>query len=149
MRRRAGLHFVWINSSFHTMLMGNRNVRTCLSLMIALVFLIAATPGSMAMPTVPVSHDASASPAMAAMDCCDHAAQSPSKQAPSNKADTDQNSPCKNTAGCLGLLGCAGLAAVPTGHVAMPVLATGAATSWRNQSANGLSVPPDDPPPIA
>ncbi len=79
--------------------------RTFISLFVAVVFTIAATPGSMAMPAPKVMDQ---SMSMAGMDCsgktsadCDHM-----------KAHQDQNKPCKNMAACLGMLNCFGMGAV-------------------------------------
>ncbi len=115
--------------------------RALTSLLVAVVFTIAATPGSMAMPA-PKTMDQSMS--MAGMDCsgkagCDHM-----------KAHQDQGKPCKNMAACLGMLNCFGMGAVDVGVAssALPVI-TEAAVPILHQTVAGLTLRPDNPPPIA
>lgn len=115
--------------------------RALISLLVAVVFTIAATPGSMAMPAPkPMGHAMS----MAGMDCagkagCDHM-----------KAHQDQGKPCKNMAGCLGMLNCFGMGAVDVGALSspLPVIAE-VAVPILHQTAAGLTLRPDNPPPIA
>lgn len=115
-------------------------VRTWISLVLAVVFAIAAMPGSMAMPS-PKPNSHTMGHAMAGMDCCQHAAPA--------KAPKSDNDPCKSMSVCFGVMACFGLAALP---VASPTVLKFAATRslpMPYQSVSGLSIPPDDPPPIA
>lgn len=116
--------------------------RTLVSLFVAVVFAIAATPGSMAMPA-PKAMDQSMS--MAGMDCsgkassdCDHM-----------KAHQDQGKPCKNMAACLGMLNCYGMGAVDLAPYSPLPMIREAAVPILHQTAAGLTLRPDNPPPIA
>lgn len=121
---------------------GNRLVRTWISLVIAVVFAIAAMPGSMAM-SAPKPTSSAAPMMMSGMhECCDHAEKAPQSQ------DKSQD-PCKSMAVCFGLLSCYGLAALPFTAVAMADKTADTVPMLRHQSVSGLSIPPDDPPPIA
>jgi hypothetical protein len=140
----AELHFAWSNSSFHNMKTGNRpirrQVRRWISLVIALVFAIAAMPGSMAMPAPkPVPHHAMMAMDGAHGDCCGEPV----------KAPKSQDDPCKSMSVCFGMLACYGMAAVHPAAVVMATADIAAPPMIRHQSVSGLSIPPDDPPPIA
>ena len=121
---------------------GNRTVRTWISLVLAVVFAIAAMPGSMAMPaSTPMSHGMTAAPADCSGhgQCCDNmkAHQAPAK-------------PCKNMAMCMGLLSCYGMGAVDSVVVAVaPMLRACVPVVVSHQSVTGLTHRPDNPPPIA
>ncbi len=116
--------------------------RALISLFVAVVFAIAATPGSMAMPAPKAASHAMS---MAGMDCsskastaCDHM-----------KAHQDQGKPCKNMAACLGMLNCFGMGAVDFTQLSpLPAMAD-AAMPIAHQTAAGLTLRPDNPPPIA
>jgi uncharacterized protein involved in copper resistance len=116
--------------------------RTLISLFVAAVFTIAVMPGSMAMPA-PKAADHAMS--MTGMDCsgknsadCDHM-----------KAHQDQGKPCRNMAACLGMLSCFGMGAIETAQVSyLPALAD-VAPAIVQQATSGLTLIPDNPPPIA
>jgi|GEM_PF-1179799 len=121
----------------------NGSWRAVLSLFVAMVFAIAATPGSMAMPQP--SHQMQSHMQMMAGDCaqmhCDHMKAMKS-------AGKEQGKPCKNMAACLGMLSCYNMAAV--GFV-MPeafIPPRDALVAFSHQDISGLTLRPDNPPPI-
>jgi hypothetical protein len=122
----------------------NRLVRTWISLVIAVVFAIAAMPGSMAMPAPKPMSMSHAAHAMSA-DCSAH------EQAPCDhmKAQKNDGKPCKNMAMCLGLLSCYGMGAVDVAVAAAPVLLETVPVEFVSQTISGLTLTPDNPPPIA
>jgi len=104
------------------------SLRAFLSALLAVVFVIAAEPGVMAMP---------AKHAMT-MSCpdCNH------MQLPK-----DKEAPCKNMALCSGMVSCFGMTAVA---VEMPLLRTatiGSSVHVVPQTLLGLTLQPDNPPP--
>jgi hypothetical protein len=111
-------------------------LRTLVSLVVAVAFAIAVTPGSMA-SVVPQSAKME-SHAMAPSHCNHMKPQTPK----------EQGKPCKNLA-CLGMLGCFGMAAVatPTHVLSAPAPDEVSIASFALES--GLTVPPDVPPPIS
>jgi hypothetical protein len=119
------------------MWMGNRNARTWIAAAVALVFTIAAMPGAMAMPVAPASH------VMTGMnDCC-------GQMGAPIKSGKEQNSPCKDMAVCFGMMSCYGIAALPIVSIAVVQAPQRNAPPVVSQPVSGLTVPPDDPPPIA
>lgn len=111
-------------------------IRSLISVWLALVFAIAVMPGSMAMP----AHNAT----QHSMDCasasthhCDHI-----------KPANEQGSPCKNMQVCMGMFGCLGMAALA--HDAVPPVLAIAAVHPHHlyQTRTGLTFPPDGRPPI-
>jgi hypothetical protein len=124
------------------MKLGKCPVRTWISLVIALVFAIAAMPGSMAMPA-PVSH---ASHSTASVKDCSGQGQSPCEHM---KAHKDQGKPCKNMAICLGMMNCFGMGAVDVAIAAVPVLLQDMPVAVSHQTVTGLTLTPVNPPPIA
>lgn len=118
--------------------------RGVLCLFVAVVFAIAAMPGSMAMPAAAdasqMAHKHMAQTAMA-MPCCDHTGKKPAEKTPSD--------PCKHMAVCFGIMGCYGLAALPQVALALPAIAPGDTVIAPHHSISGLTIPPDDRPPIA
>jgi len=118
-------------------------VRTWISLVIAVVFAIAAMPGSMAMPAPkPASHAMTMSGAMSGMhECCAHVAPM--------KAHPDGGKPCKNMAMCFGMMTCYGMGAVDTAVTTAPMLRQTVLVAIVHQSVTGLTLRPDNPPPIA
>ena len=121
--------------------MGNNTPRTWIAIAVALVFAIAAMPGSMAMPAPqPMSH---ASHAMAAMaDCC-------AQPSDHMKTEKQPNKPCKDMAVCFGMLSCFGLAALPVATTAVTKTVADRSRPAAPQFLSGQTIPPDDPPPIA
>lgn len=126
----------------------NASWRAVLSLFVAVVFAIVATPGSMAMPQAPdqtQSHQMQNPMQMMAGDCaqmhCDHmkAMKTPGKE---------QGSPCKNMAGCLGMLSCYNMAAIGFSMPQTFVPSRDAPVAFSHQSVSGLTHQPDNPPPI-
>ena len=134
------------------MMTGNRIVRTWISLVVALVFAIAAMPGSMAMPQrsampAPVSHAAHAMMMSGGSmtDCSGH------EQTPCDhmKVQKHQGTPCKNAGACMGMLSCFAMGAFDTVVAAPPVLLQDNAVAVSHQTVSGLTPSPDNPPPIA
>jgi len=105
---------------------------------VALVLVLAAMPGSMAMPaSQPMPH------AMAAMaDCC-------AQQSDHMKTEKQPDKPCKDMAVCFGMLSCFGLAALPIASTAVTKTVADRSRPAAPQFLSGRTVPPDDPPPIA
>lgn len=122
--------------------MRSRKSRTVLSLLLAGVFAIAAMPGSMAMPA-----PQPAMPAMAGMEHCAGMAADTSN--PCDQSHHDQGVPCKNMAACLGMLSCFGMGAVDVSSVAAPPAFAEPAVAIAHQTVSGLTLQPDNPPPIA
>jgi hypothetical protein len=110
-------------------------LRSLISLLVAVVFAIAATPGSMAMP---VPHAMKMDCASMSAPSCDHM-----------KSHKDQGKPCKNMAVCLGMLSCFGMAAIATQHFTFSSVAMSERPLALRQIVHGLTIPPDDRPPIA
>ena len=132
--------------------MGNTNARTWIAIAVALVFAIAAMPGSMALPQqspmpAAVSHAAHAMMMSGGSmkDCSAH------EQTPCDhmKAQKHQGTPCKNAGICMGMLSCFGMGAFDTVVVVPPVLLQDVAVAISHQTLSGLTPSPDNPPPIA
>lgn len=109
--------------------------RALLSLFVALVFAIAAMPGSMAMP-VPTKETGQQGQARQKMHCHDMV---PQQKAP-QKA-------CKGA--CLGMLTCYGMGVLPAWSVDLFIATESHAAIFAYNSVSGLTIPPDDRPPIA
>lgn len=111
------------------------SLRTLVSLFVAVVFAIAVTPGSMAMPAP--SHTMK-------MDCatmaasCDHM-----------KSHKDQGKPCKSMAACFGMLSCFGMAAMDTAQSVRHPVTFDVHVVIGHQTVSGRTLQPDNPPPIA
>jgi hypothetical protein len=118
--------------------------RGVLSALLALVFFVAAMPGSMA-----VAHMAKPASPVMTMTCCGDAQMSPSPcDHMKVHQDQDQGKPCKNMAQCLGMLNCFGMGAVA---LAMPVVmmpSRDAPIAFAHQRVAGFDLQPDNPPPI-
>jgi hypothetical protein len=111
------------------------SLRVLISILMAVVFVIAVEPGVMAMPA----------PQAMKMDCSGKAAPACDHM----KAPKDTGTPCKNMSICVGMLNCFGMAAVAADHPS-PLAATARATvPFLQQTASGLTLQPDNPPPIA
>lgn len=108
------------------------SLRALISLFVALAFAIAVTPGSMAMP---------APHTMKHADCASMAAP--------DHAPKEQGKPCKGMTVCLGMLSCFGMAAIVAQHFTLARLADDASPLRLHQIVSGLTIPPDDRPPIA
>ncbi len=110
-------------------------MRSLISLFVAMVFAIAVTPGSMAMPaSQPMKMDCSS---MAASSC-DHM-----------NMQKEHGKPCKNMTVCLGMLSCFGMAAVTVAHITPEVVVLDMRVAIGHQTPGGLTLQPDNPPPIA
>lgn len=142
-RRKAPLPNPWSNSKFHNMWSRNESWRAVLSLFVAVVFAIVATPGSMAMPSAPQNMQSHMQ--MMAGDCakmhCDHMKSMKS-------AGKEQGKPCKNMVACLGMLSCYNMAAVDFSMPQAFVPSRDAPVAFSHQSVSGLTHQPDNPPPI-
>ncbi|MDE2134636.1 MAG: hypothetical protein KGJ49_08555 [Alphaproteobacteria bacterium] len=101
----------------------------------AMVFAIAAEPGTMAMPAPKPAAMASMSHASPA---CGHMNQ-----------QKNQRSPCKGMSVCLGMLNCFGMAVIAAEYPLLPTTAVYATAPYFQQTASGLTLQPDNPPPIA
>jgi len=121
------------------------SLRAVLSALLAVVFVIAAEPGAMAMPPM-VSQKMMVMDGKA-MDCCDHDKPHSQKNSDSQK---DSGTPCKSMAACAGMLSCFGIAAIIDEHssqVRTSVLY--GAIGFPQAVTQGLTLQPDNPPPIA
>lgn len=112
------------------------SLRTLVSLFVAVVFAIAVTPGSMAMPAPQQTMK---------MDCASMAAPS----CDHTKSHKDHGSPCKSMAACLGMLNCFGMAAVDVAPAARLPMTSDVHVAISHQTLSGLTLTPDNPPPIA
>lgn len=112
------------------------------TLLIAAIFLLAVQPGTMAMPVV-YSHSMSThvthSMSQQNMEC-DHSM-------PMQK----HGNPCKDMGCCMGMLSCFGIAAaVPGGAAVILQLSLTATQAWPTRDLGlGITLAPDNPPPIA
>jgi hypothetical protein len=134
------------------MRVGNSRARSWIAIAVALVFAIAAMPGSMAMPgrapmPAPVSHAAHAMlmSGGSMTDCSGH------EQTPCDhmKTQKHQGTPCKNAGACMGMLSCFAMGAFDTVAATPPVLLQDNAVAVSHQTVSGLTPSPDNPPPIA
>lgn len=117
------------------MLSRSSSLRSLISLFVAVVFAIAVTPGSMAMPA----------PHAMKMDCASMVAPSCDHMKPHK----DQGSPCKGMTACLGMLNCFGMAALDITHVERLPITFDVHVAISHQTVSGLTLQPDNPPPIA
>jgi hypothetical protein len=108
-------------------------LRSLIGVFLALVFVVAAQPGTMAMPA-----SGPAAMANASMPGCDHMQPLKEKE-PSHK----------NTAFCPGMLVCYGMAAVAVEYAAPMQFAVFSPAPQFERAAPGLAHPPENPPPIA
>lgn len=103
-------------------------LRAAISVFLAAVFLFAAQPGTMAMPS-----------AMTAT-----AAHHPVRHHEKTPID-----PCTNMAVCMGLLACHGLAAVTVDQPVLPQMSVFSPAHVATLASVGLTHPPEHRPPIA
>jgi hypothetical protein len=108
-----------------------------ISAFVAVVFAIAAEPGVMAMPA-PAKNIMTMSCADEAMPGCDHM-----------KVPKDHGTPCKNMALCAGMMSCFGMAAIVVDHPLLRTRSKQTAVHFIPQTTLGLTLQPDNPPPIA
>jgi hypothetical protein len=107
--------------------------------MVAVVFAIATEPGVMAMPqSAPHNMVMNGT----AMTCCDH-------QKPEKPSQNESGTPCKNMAVCGGMMSCFGMAALAVDHPLLRTSSKQTAVHFHPQTAQGLTLQPDNPPPIA
>jgi hypothetical protein len=116
------------------MRMRNLSLRAFLSALLAVVFVIAAEPGVMAMPA-PAKH-------MMTMTCAD-------MPGCNHKLPKDKDAPCKNMALCAGMMSCFGMSAVASEMPLLRTASAGASVHVVPQTLLGLTLQPDNPPPIA
>jgi hypothetical protein len=110
-------------------------LRALISAVVALVFAVAVEPGVMAMPA----------PQAMTMDCSGKAAPACDHM----KMQKEKGTPCKGMSVCAGMLSCFGMAAVAAEHVSLRTVAARAPAIHLYQTASGLTLQPDNPPPIA
>jgi hypothetical protein len=114
------------------------SLRAMISALVAVVFAIAAEPGVMAMPAAQPQHAMTMSCADEAMPGCDHM-----------KLPKEKDAPCKNMAFCAGMMSCFGMAAIAVDHPQLRIPSKQAAVHFHPQTTLGLTLQPDNPPPIA
>jgi energy-converting hydrogenase Eha subunit H len=115
------------------------SLRAMISALVAVVFAIAAEPGVMAMPaTQPLHHAATMSCADEGMPGCDHM-----------KLPKEKDAPCKNMAFCAGMMSCFGMAAIAVENPQPRIPSKQTAVHFHPQTTVGLTLQPDNPPPIA
>jgi len=127
------------------MRMRKLSLRAVLSAVVAVVFAIAAEPGAMAMPaphhpaTMMMDSQRADSGAMSCTDMpgCDHM-----------KLPKDKEAPCKSMAVCAGMMGCYGMAAVAVDWPQLRTKGLDAPVHFHPQTSLGLTLQPDNPPPI-
>lgn len=112
--------------------------RTLLSLFVAAVFVIAVTPGSMAMPAPKAMGHA-----MAGMAHCPYMVPA------AGQTHQDHGKPAKTASVCLGMLSCYAMGALAPMPVAPAPVLERTEVAITHQSASGLTLQPDNPPPIA
>ncbi len=115
------------------------SLRGLIGALVAAVFVIAAEPGVMAMPAPQAAKH------IMTMDCagqatpgCDHM-----------KSQKEHGTPCKNMAICVGMMSCFGMAAIPADVASLRTAAEKAPAHFVQQTPSGLTLQPDNPPPIA
>jgi hypothetical protein len=111
--------------------------RSLISLFVAAAFVVAVTPGSMGVSPATGKSMMADCPFMITVPC-DHM-----------KAHQEQGTPCKNAGGCLGMLSCYGMAALGTDQVALISPMMSAVPAPVHEIWVGLTIPPDNRPPIA
>jgi hypothetical protein len=116
------------------MSVGGKSLRKFIACAIAVLFAIAAEPGSMAMNAPLNPH---AVMAVGSMPC--HHSVPPK----------NGNSPCKGMVVCLGMLSCYGVTALNAPHVVVLHGGTAVAIVRPLPIAGGIFLGPDNPPPIA
>ena len=105
----------------------------------AAILALAVEPAALAMPA---PHSAT----MQAMHCASHEKAGCDHSMPQHRRGT----PCKNMANCLGMLNCFAMAVMPVDAMATLPLALAHSPSWHLQDAGpGITIQPDNPPPIA
>lgn len=118
------------------------SLRAVLSAVVAVVFAIAVEPGAMAMP-------APQQPAVMmdglAMPCADHAMPGCDHM----KLPKDKEAPSKSMAVCAGMMSCFGMAAVAAELPQLRTKVLDAPVPFHPQTPLGLTLQPDNPPPIA
>lgn len=117
-------------------------LRAVVSAFVALVFAIAATPGSMAMP------QAQSSPAHSVMAMPCGSAEMTGHPCDHMKPVKEQGTPCKSIGQCLGMLACYGMGAVAWTIPVLPVPERDVLVAFAHQRGTGLVPQPDNPPPI-
>jgi len=119
--------------------------RKIVALVAAAILLLATEPAALAMPAAPMHH--AMQPAMMQMmGCASHESTGCDQGMPQH----DRGVPCKDMANCLGMLSCIALAAVPHNAATIAPHAPTATQSWRLYDIGpGITLQPDNPPPIA
>lgn len=113
------------------------SLRALIGALATVAFIIAAMPGAMAMPAPQGTMQHS----MASM-------AGTASHAHHMKPMKEQGAPCKNMQICMGMLGCFGMAAL-TYEAVLPVGApAGVDAPDLHQTLAGLTLPPEDRPPI-
>lgn len=65
------------------------------------------------------------------------------------KLPKDHGTPCKNMAVCAGMMSCFGMAAIAVDHPVLRTTSKQTAVHFHPQTTLGLTLQPDNPPPIA
>jgi len=130
---------------FHSMRIQVSITRKIVAMMTAAILLLATEPAALAMPATPMHH--TMQPAMMQMmGCTSHESRGCDHVMPQH----ERGAPCKDMANCLGMLSCIALAAVPHNAATIMPLALTATQSWRLYDIEpGITLQPDNPPPIA
>ena len=115
----------------------SRFLRNLVCAVVAAAFAVAAQPGAMAM--------AMSAPQPMTVDCAHHGAPGCDHMTPQK----EQGAPCKGMSICLGMFSCFGMAAVAVAQAVPANAAERSPTMHLDESASGLTHPPDDRPPIA
>ena len=130
---------------FHSMRTRVSITRKIVAMVTAAVLLLATEPAALAMPATPMHHTMQPE-MMQMMGCASHESMACDHAMPQH----ERGAPCKDMANCLGMLSCIALAAVPPNAATIAPLALTATQSWRLYDIGpGITLQPDNPPPIA
>ncbi len=115
-------------------------VKRIIALLIAAVFLVATQPGSMAMPAT------STHTAMQMTNCC---GSQETAKCDHGQPMQKHGSPCKDMANCIGMLNCMTFTAISQSQAAVEPHSLTAPRTWHSfKFEAGITLPPDNPPPI-
>ena len=114
-------------------------LRKFAAVLVAAVLALALQPAALAMPAPHSAPMQAMHHASHGKVCCDH-----------SMPQRNRDMPCKDMANCLGMLSCIALAAVPHNAATIAPHAPTATQSWRLYDIGpGITLQPDNPPPIA
>jgi hypothetical protein len=114
-------------------------VRKFAAVFMAAVLMLAVEPAALAMPAPHSATMQMTSGASHEAACCDH-----------SMPKHDRGTPCKDMTNCLGMLCCLAMAVAPVDAASLSPLASTLSPSWYVRDLGpGITLQPDNPPPIA